>query len=135
MLKYGFNVIHHYRDHRYSREDGYKFECDYYLPDYDIFIEFNGSQKHGGKEYTGSEEDKILLKTNKYICVDTFITRDPYKYNIARKNKLKYIVLWDYRKSKKLIKTGKLKEFIENNIGKDICYISNPKLENILINK
>ena len=103
LLKRKFtNVVRQYRDTRYARNTGYMFECDFYIPEEDLFIELNAYPSH----YTHPYDDAIkkdvelkekLQKSNKKwdnVVYDTWCIRDVEKITIAKKNKLNYIVLY-----------------------------------------
>lgn len=85
---------------QYSSEE-YPFNCDFYLPQYNIYIEVQGSWTHGGHPYIGTDDDikqvnKWKNKGTEYYnnAVVTWIVRDVHKRETARKNKLKYIELF-----------------------------------------
>lgn len=96
------NVISHYRDSRYARESGYQFECDFYIPEEDLFIELNAYPTHSDHPFDSNNVDDVneslRLKSsdnqweiNRYI---TWSIRDFEKITYARKNNLNYIVLY-----------------------------------------
>ena len=89
---------------QYKDNDKYPFKCDFYIPEIDTWIEYNGTWTHGGKLFEGNKEDNLKLqkwinksKTNKYyktaIYVWTKLDLEKYKY--AKQNKLKYIIFWN----------------------------------------
>lgn len=90
------NVIPQYKDERYP------FKCDFYLKDKDLFIEYNGHWTHGGHPFNPEDSkdvEKIELwssKNTKFynIAINTWTIRDQQKVSIAKKNNLKYLVLW-----------------------------------------
>lgn len=103
ILKRKFeNVISHYRDSRYARESGYQFECDFYIPEEDLFIELNAYPTHSDHPFNINEEKDVeeslrLKDSDKYWEVDrynTWVVRDFEKINYARKNNLNYIILY-----------------------------------------
>lgn len=98
---------------RQYKEKRYPFNCDYYIPSLDVFIEYQGYPGHGGHQYDPSNESGIELvcilqeKANilrnkrqttelnlydKYIRAWTIM--DPKKRSVAAKNKLNYIEIW-----------------------------------------
>ena len=96
------NVLEQYQDARYARENGYKFRCDYYLPDEDVFIELNASYYHDNHPFDSTSSEDVeaadLLKNSqkkwereKY---DTQCVRDTEKQLIAVKNNLKYLQIY-----------------------------------------
>ena len=102
ILKRKFGEVKtHYRDSRYARGTGYMFECDFYIPSKDLFIELNAHPSHGKHPFVGSESDNLLLEelkrnttpwNNKVI--ETWTQRDVEKMVVAKQNKLNYIVIY-----------------------------------------
>lgn len=95
-LKYK-DVIRQYNSNRYP------FNCDFYIPSEDLFIEFNGYWTHGGHIYNPeSEEDNNIVNKWKYKyknenkilyknAIQIWTERDPYKRKVAKINNLNYI--------------------------------------------
>lgn len=93
--------IKHYK--HYNKDPRYPFQCDFYLPDTDTFIEINGFWMHGGHYFNKRRkadleklaiwESKISNKLYK-TAIEVWTKSDLYKRKIAKKNKLNYIVLW-----------------------------------------
>ena len=113
------DVIHQFRDNK-----RYPFNCDFYIPSLDLFIEYQGSEFHGGKPYEGTEEDlqkiniwkergdNICKNENKqnsryYEMIKIWSIRDVKKRNIAKENKLNYIEFWNINELKNWIDNGK----------------------------
>lgn len=90
--------IKQYRDQRYP------YNCDFYLPDTDTFIEINGFWMHGGHWFDpNSKEDQQRLqlwtsKINRSSLYASAITNwtisDLAKRDCAIENNLNYVVLW-----------------------------------------
>lgn len=58
LIKKYDNVIRQYRD-----ENRYPFNCDFYIPNEDLFIEFNGYWTHGSHLYNNlSIDDNLIVK-------------------------------------------------------------------------
>ena len=96
---------------QYSDDKRYPFACDYYIPQIDMFIEFNAHWTHGGKPFTGSDEDLEKLeywksKHTKYydIAVRVWSISDVNKRNIAEKNNLNYLEFWNINEAERWIK-------------------------------
>lgn len=94
--------------------DRYPFNCDFYFPMTDIWIELNGWWHHGEYPYTASDQDlKILAEAavkypNQYESFKKVWTQsDPQKYEYAVKNKLNYYCIYNdgsvYNSNKKCI--------------------------------
>jgi hypothetical protein len=82
----------------------YQFNCDFYIPSLDLYIECNYHWTHGNKQYEGTKEDidKVNVwksKHTKYYdnAIDTWTVRDVNKRNIAKQNNLKYIEIWNIK--------------------------------------
>lgn len=80
----------------------YPFNCDFYIPSLDLYIECNYHWTHGNKPFEGTHEDNIKLeqwklKNTKYYnnAINTWTLRDVYKRNIAKENKLNYKEIWN----------------------------------------
>lgn len=90
------DTIHHYKDDRYP------FECDFYIPSKDLFIELNFHWTHGSEPFN-KDNLKHLEKLNLWKNKNTFY------YNNA-------INTWSN------LDVRKLKTFINNNINYKIFY-------------
>ena len=51
LIELGYNV------ERWKKIKGTNWTIDFYLPDYDLYIEYQGSQYHNGRAYIGTKED------------------------------------------------------------------------------
>lgn len=81
--------------------DVYPYACDFYIPDKDLYIELNIHWSHNNHWFSNNEEDLVILsswksKNNLYYnrAIDVWTVSDLKKRDIAKKNKLKYVVLW-----------------------------------------
>jgi len=95
---------------RQYKDDRYPFSCDFYIPSLDLFIECNYHWTHGGKLYENTNEDNIKLnnwkeKNTKYYnnAINTWINLDIKKLNIAKQNKLNYLIFYNIKQLKKWI--------------------------------
>lgn len=101
LLELKFNCVkYQYRSKEYS------FNCDFYLPELDLYIEYQGSWTHGKKPFKNSKKDKELLnkwksKVQNHPYYDTaikvWIVRDPLKRKIAKENNLNWIEFFDMK--------------------------------------
>ena len=88
---------------QYNKDDRYPWNCDFYIPELDMFIEFQGSWTHGKHpfDYNSEEDQEILkkwkIKNTKYYnnAIQTWIERDQKKRETAKKNNLNYIELFN----------------------------------------
>lgn len=83
--------------YQYTSEK-YPFACDFYIPERDLYIEYQGTWTHGKKPFEGTSEDlqKVELWKSKntkfYIgAIETWTIRDPLKRETAKKNNLNWL--------------------------------------------
>ncbi len=85
---------------QYKSEE-YPFNCDYYIPELDLYIEYNGTWTHGG-HFFDKNNLKDLEKLNQLTeksknskfyrnAIETWTVRDILKLNTAIENNLNYI--------------------------------------------
>ena len=94
----------------YSSEK-YKWNCDFYIPSLDVYIEYNGSHYHNFSPFMNTEEDKNKLdelnnksnrikesrscsKTQYDMIIYTWTDLDVRKRHTAKENNLKFIEIW-----------------------------------------
>ena len=122
------SVIRQYQDYRYSWSDKlnriHHYLCDFYIPELDLFIEFNGFPCHGPHSYNpDSKEDqelvekwKLRYKDGKHPLYKRMINgwtiSDVKKRKIAKENNLNYYEFWTLEEAKKFI--DNLKIYLEN---------------------
>lgn len=88
---------------QYTDENRYPFNCDFYIPCLDLFIECNFHWTHNNHIFNqfSKEDQKILYdlqhKESKYYknAIITWTIRDPLKYKVAKENKLNYKIFWN----------------------------------------
>lgn len=110
LLELGYNV------NRFYKSADYPFNCDFYLSDYDLYIEYQGSFYHNKRAFLNTTDDKKELeeyniKINDILqkdpnknpklkgIVDTWTVRDVYKRQYCLNNNIKFLELY-YVKSK-----------------------------------
>lgn len=84
---------------RQYKSSTYPFNCDFYLPDKDLYIEINAHWTHGGRPFDNTnKEDLIKLEqwrkqnTDFYNhAINTWTVRDVLKRETAKKNNLNYL--------------------------------------------
>lgn len=96
---------------RQYKTDLYPFNCDFYIPTLDLYIELNLSWTHGPHPYdqNNSKDKELLEKWNfkasksKYYkkAIETWTKRDAKKREIAKSNHLNYIEIF-HEKGKSL---------------------------------
>lgn len=86
------NTIQYIREYRIPNQK-YRFEYDFYLPDYNLLIEFHGIQHYKAIPYFGGSDNFEYVKRN-----------DLFKKELAKMTKYKLIVI-SYLQLKKLNKT------------------------------
>ena len=118
------SVIRQYQDYRYSWSDKlnriHHYLCDFYIPELDLFIEFNGFPCHGPHSYNpDSKEDQELVekwksnyKDGKHPLYKKMINgwtiSDVKKRKIAKENNLNYYEFWTLEEAKKFIDNLKI---------------------------
>lgn len=88
---------------QYNSDNRYPFNCDFYIVSRDMFIELNASWVHCCHWFDESNLNDVHIadtwrqKNTKYydVAVHTWTVRDVKKRNIAKDNKLNYVVFWD----------------------------------------
>lgn len=100
------DIVQYYKDERYSNpRNGRRWECDFYIPCIDLFIEVQGFRTHGSHPYNkNNKEDRLIVEklNNEYLngkhfsnsIIYTWTKVDPYKRYIAKKNNLRYLELF-----------------------------------------
>ena len=107
LIKNKYNdVIRQYK----SKE--YPFNCDFYIPSINTYIECNYFWTHGFRPYTGTNEDIIQVKewkehnTEFYDnAIETWTIRDVRKRNIAKENGLNWFEFFNINDLKEWIKS------------------------------
>lgn len=90
----------------YNKDVRYPFHCDFYIPEMDLFIEYQGFEGHGNHPFDANNQDdldlvclwaerakkKNLDKRNKYLAyIFTWTERDVLKRETAKKNRLNWL--------------------------------------------
>lgn len=81
------------------KSEAYPFNCDFYFPDSDLYLEIQGSWTHGYRPFNPSNnDDKLQLlewqsKNNKFYnsAINTWTVRDVLKRETAKNNNLNYL--------------------------------------------
>lgn len=80
--------------------DRYPFNCDFYIKEYDLFIEIQANWCHGKHPYDPEKDNEIVKiwrnKNTKYYnnAIETWTIRDVKKRNIAKENNLNYLEIF-----------------------------------------
>lgn len=91
------NVICEYKEERYP------FNCDFYIPSEDLFIELQGHMTHGGHPFD-LENDMVELNRIKMLAngknlyskkIEVWTIKDVNKRNTAKLNNLKYLEIFE----------------------------------------
>lgn len=90
----------------------YPFHCDYYIPELDLYIEYNGTWTHGFHFFDkDNQEDLDKLekwknKNSKYYnsAIKTWTQRDILKLETAIKNHLNYVVWFNQEQTYEWVK-------------------------------
>lgn len=88
----------------YSIDPRYPYECDCYIKELDLFIEFQGLYYHNYKPFVESEEtikeyNTLIAKgKQKAVIANVWRYRDVEKRECAKKNNLNYLEYWEKQK-------------------------------------
>ena len=95
---------------RQYKEERYPYNCDFYIPELDYFIELQGYYTHNTHPYNpNSISDKLLVEKykEKYGMTCQAITiwtiKDPEKRECARRNNLNFKEVWSLEEGKEFI--------------------------------
>ena len=99
------------------RSKEYPFNCDFYIPSLNLYIEYNGTWLHGDKFFDKSDI-KDLEKLNQWTeksknskfyknAIETWTVRDINKLNIALDNNLNYIAWFNQEQAYDWIRSFK----------------------------
>ena len=107
LIKKYPNTIRQYYSERY------KHSCDFYIPDLDMFIEYQGFWSHGDHPYNPlNEEDQIRASKLKNHGTEFYTTAyeiwtqsDPQKREEAANNNLNYVEIWNINQFENFYKT------------------------------
>ena len=107
ILKKYYEVVYQYRDSRYP------YNCDFYIPQKDLFIEIQGNWTHGKEPFDKNNEkhieiiDKWKNKHTKYydLAITVWTISDVKKRNIAKNNNLNFLEIFNYKDTNKLLES------------------------------
>lgn len=105
------DIVRQYTDERYGT-----YVCDFYIKSKDLFIEYHGHWGHGGKPFDPNDEECIkrvnywkkrakLIPLNKhntnfyYVNINGWCVRDVEKFDLAKKNRLNYVVFYNLKQA------------------------------------
>ena len=102
------SVIRQYTDDRYINSLGNKCKVDFYIPELDMFIEYNGFFTHGGHPFdinSVEDQQKLQIMKNRYgeNYWKTWAIYDVDKRNCAKLNNLNYKELWNMKEAEEFI--------------------------------
>ena len=103
---YNYLLIYDVNIKRQYYSELYPFHCDFYLPKYDTYIEFNGTWTHGTHAFNIEDKNDIYQynkwveksKNSKYYksAIKNWTITDPLKRQYAKNNKLNYLEIFYY---------------------------------------
>lgn len=108
QIKYLLLALYPNTKHQYRNKEEYPFNCDFYIPEIDTYIEYQGHISHGKTIYDPNNQEHIAIinkwkkraieieeitsKRSRYTdYIDTWTKRDPLKRETAKKNNLNWI--------------------------------------------
>ena len=117
------NIVYY---HNYKTEK-YPYNCDFYIPSLDLYIELNIYWTHCGHFFNSNDENDLSILNNLKLkskekdtykkAIHTWTISDIEKRDIAIKNKLNYVVIWNRKQLKSFFDLNLLdyKGFIDFN--------------------
>ena len=101
---YNYFIKNNIKIIRQYKSDLYPFLCDFYLPDYDLYIEIQGNWTHGRHPFDENNQDDINIlnmwkeksKNSLYYinAIEVWTKRDVKKRNISKQNNLNYLEIF-----------------------------------------
>lgn len=96
LTENNYNFIREYKS------DLYPYHCDFYLPDFDLYIEIQGNWTHGHHLFNPENIEDLLIveqwkaKNTDYYnaAIDVWTIRDPEKRRTAEINNLNYLEIF-----------------------------------------
>lgn len=93
------DTISQFKDKRYP------FNCDFYIPELDLFIECNFHWTHGKHIFNENNEEDLKIindwknKNSQYYnnAINTWTKLDIEKYNTAKENNLNYLIFYNMK--------------------------------------
>ena len=113
LKKHYPDLLQYYRDKRYSNpRNNYCWECDFYIPSLDLFIEYQGFRTHGSHPYDKNNEldnerllylknrlkNKDLKEGTKALIqgeINVWTKKDVFKRYIAKINNIKLLEIYE----------------------------------------
>ena len=101
MIEYLRQTYPDYTIFTQYKEDRYPFDCDCYIKDLDLFIEFQGSYYHNKRPFKGTEEDLVEYEKlsnsgiQKSRIANVWRYKDTKKREIAKNNNLNFLEYWE----------------------------------------
>ena len=99
---------------QYRDDKRYPFNCDFYIPKLDLFIELNHYWSHGYHRFDINNKEDIKklncwqekAKTSKHYedAIEVWTIRDPKKFEFAEANRLNYLVSYNQQDLEKIQK-------------------------------
>lgn len=101
------------------KSNEYPFHCDFYIPELNLYIEYQGHWTHGKHAFdSANDEDLSILKEwkkqsktkSQYLnAIDIWTIRDPNKRKIALQNKLNWLEFFTVNEFKNWLKSKGVK--------------------------
>lgn len=102
------DTIRQYRDN-----DKYPYNCDFYIPSLDLFVEFQGYYTHGFHPFNPhdiNDQNRLNELRKRYDdkdqIIDVWINKDPEKRECAKKNNLNWIEFFTINELRNWLENG-----------------------------
>ena len=115
---------------QYKDKLRYPYNCDFYIPELDYFIELQGYYTHNTHPYNpNSILDQVLVERYGTKCqaITIWILKDPEKRECAKRNNLNFKEIWNLEEGKKFIDN-----LFENQNIKVLYYNCKINITNVL---
>lgn len=117
LIEHNIQYIYQYKSKKYP------FNCDFYIPIIDLYLEIQGNWCHGDHPYNPEDKtdrdvvDLWRSRGTKYYknAINTWTKRDPLKRLVAKENNLNYLEVFTYNINELIKKFEEIYEIQKNN--------------------
>ena len=104
-LIYDMLTKHFDKVNRQYFSEQYPFKCDFFIPEMNLYIEYQGFWMHGSHAFDEQNKEDVNLvnlwksksKPTYKMAIETWTTRDPKKRKIAKQNNLNWLEFFNIK--------------------------------------